>query len=74
MNVSIHIVLSSENKDEFECIINKNHFLKKAIKENKIKCFFIKNLKDYFDFLNLKNIFYKNRSSKVFFIKFKKTF
>ena len=72
MNVLIHIVLSSENKDELECIINKNYFLKQAIKENKIKCFFIKNLKDYFDFLNIKNIFYKNKSSESFLLSLKK--
>ena len=54
MNVLIHIVLSSENEDEFECIINENYFLKKAIKEHKIKCFFIKNLEDYFNVLNIK--------------------
>lgn len=72
MNISIHIVLSCENEDEFEQIINENYFFKQAIKEHKIKCFFIKNLEEYFYDLNIKKIFKKNKPSVSSLLKIKK--
>ena len=72
MNIPIHIVLSSENEKEFEKIINEYYFLKQAIKEHKIKCFFIKNLKHYFNDLNIKKIFNKNKLLVPSLLKLKK--
>ena len=72
MNVPIHIVLSSDNEDEFKQIINEYCFLKKATKEHKIKCFFVKNLEHYFNVLNIKKIFNKNKSSVSSLLKLQK--
>ena len=55
----INIVLSIENKDDFDSLLSNNEFLKYAIKNNLIKVLFFKSLYDLFGHLNLKKILKK---------------
>ena len=66
------IILSIQNKDDFNSILSNNEFLKESIKINLIKVLFFNNLYDLFDHLNLKNIL-KPIKELSFFQKSKKT-
>ena len=56
-NITVEIVLSYENKIHFNNILETNKFLKESITKKQIKLIFIKNLKDFFDNISLKNVF-----------------
>ena len=71
--VQINIVLSIQNKDDFNSLLSNNEFLKDAIKNKLIKVLFFNNLYDLFDHLNLKNILKKPTKRLSFFQKSKKT-
>jgi hypothetical protein len=71
-NVNLSIILSHENIKSFNEILNENKFLKEAIKNKKIKAIFIKNLKNFFDQIELKNILKFKTTSSDLLSKFKK--
>jgi hypothetical protein len=70
--IRTNIILSIQNKDDFNSILSNNEFLKESIKTNLIKVLFFNNLYDLFDYLNLKNIL-KPIKELSFFQKSKKT-
>ena len=70
--IRTNIILSIQNKDDFNSILSNNEFLKESIKINLIKVLFLNNLYDIFDHLNLKNIL-KPIKELSFFQKSKKT-
>lgn len=70
--IRTNIILSIQNKDDFNSILSNNEFLKECIKTNLIKVLFFNNLYDLFDHLNLKNIL-KPIKELSFFQKSKKT-
>ena len=70
--IRTNIILSIQNKDDFNSILSNNEFLKESIKINLIKVLFFNNLYDLFDHLNLKNIL-KPIKELSFFQKSKKT-
>jgi hypothetical protein len=72
MEFEPNIILSIQNKDDFNSILSNNEFLKECIKTNLIKVLFCNNLYDLFDHLNLKNIL-KPIKELSFFQKSKKT-
>lgn len=71
--VQINIILSIQNRDDFNSLVSNNEFLKNAIKNKLIKVVFLKNLYGLFDHLNLKNILKKPIKRLSFFQKSKKT-
>ena len=71
--VQVNIVLSIQNKDDFNDLLPNNEFLKEAIKTKLIKVLFFNNLYGLFDHLNLKNILKKPTKRPSFFKKSKKT-
>ena len=71
--VQINIILSIQNRDDFNSLVSNNEFLKNAIKNKLIKVLFLKNLYGLFDHLNLKNILKKPIKRLSFFQKSKKT-
>ena len=71
--VQINIVLSIQNKDDFNSLLLNNKFLKDAIKTKLIQVLFFNNLCELFDHLNLKNILKKTTKRLSFFQKSKKT-
>ena len=71
--VQINIILSIQNRDDFNSLVSNNEFLKNAIKNKLIKVMFFKNLYGLFDHLNLKNILKKPIKRLSFFQKSKKT-
>ena len=71
--VQINIILSIQNRDNFNSLVSNNEFLKNAIKNKLIKVLFLKNLYGLFDHLNLKNILKKPIKRLSFFQKSKKT-
>ena len=71
--VQINIILSIQNRDDFNSLVSNNEFLKNAIKNKLIKVMFLKNLYGLFDHLNLKNILKKPIKRLSFFQKSKKT-
>ena len=71
--VQINIILSIQNKDDFNSLLSNNEFLKDSIKTKLIKVLFFKNLYEVFDHLNLKNILKKPTKRLSFFQKSKKT-
>ena len=70
--IRTNIILSIQNKDDFNSILSNNEFLKRSIKTNLIKVLFFNNIYDLFDHLNLKNIL-KPIKKLSFFQKSKKT-
>ena len=70
--IQINIILSIENKDDFDSLLSNNEFLKEAINTKSIKVLFFKNLYGLFDHLNLKNILNKPTKELSFFQKSKK--
>jgi len=71
--VQINIILSIQNRDDFNSLVSNNEFLKNAIRNKLIKVLFLKNLYGLFDHLNLKNILKKPIKRLSFFQKSKKT-
>ena len=71
--VQINIILSIQNRDNFNSLVSNNEFLKNAIKNKLIKVLFFKNLYGLFDHLNLKNILKKPIKPLSFLQKSKKT-
>ena len=71
--VQINIILSIQNRDDFNSLVSNNEFLKNAIKNKLIKVLFFKNLYGLFDHLNLKNILKKPIKRLSFLQKSKKT-
>lgn len=71
--VQINIILSIQNRDDFNSLVSNNEFLKNAIKNKLIKVVFLKNLYGLFDHLNLKNTLKKPIERLSFFQKSKKT-
>ena len=71
--VQINIILSIQNRDDFNSLVSNNEFLKNAIRNKLIKVLFSKNLYGLFDHLNLKNILKKPIKRLSFFQKSKKT-
>lgn len=71
--VQINIILSIQNRDDFNSLVSNNEFLKNAIKNKLIKVLFLKNLYGLFDHLNLKNTLKKPIKRLSFFQKSKKT-
>jgi hypothetical protein len=71
--VQINIILSIQNRDNFNSLVSNNEFLKNAIKNKLIKVLFFKNLYGLFDHLNLKNILKKPIKRLSFLQKSKKT-
>ena len=71
-NIKVKIVLSYENKIDFNNILEKNKFLKEAITKKQIKLIFIKNLKDFFDKTSLKNVFNLKKNLPFLLLKIKK--
>ena len=70
--IQINIILSIENKDDFNSLLSNNEFLKEAINTKSIKVLFFENLYGLFDHLNLKNILKKPIKQSSFFQKSKK--
>ena len=70
--IQINVILSIENKDDFDSLLSNNEFLKEAINTKSIKVLFFKNLYGLFDHLNLKNILNKPTKELSFFQKSKK--
>ena len=70
--IQINVILSIENKDDFDSLLSNNEFLKEAINTKSIKVLFFKNLYGLFDHLNLKNILNKPTKQLSFFQKSKK--
>ena len=71
--VQINIILSIQNRDNFNSLVSNNEFLKNAIKNKLINVLFLKNLYGLFDHLNLKNTLKKPIKRLSFFQKSKKT-
>ena len=71
--VQINIIVSMQNKEDFDILLLNNEFLKHSIKTNLIKVLFLNNLYDLFDHLNLKNILKKPIKWLSFIKKSKKT-
>ena len=71
--IQINVILSIENKDDFDSLLSNNEFLKEAINTKSIKVLFFKNLYGLFDHLNLKNILNKPNKEYLFFKNQKKT-
>ena len=70
--IQINVILSIENKDDFDSLLSNNEFLKEAINTKSIKVLFFKNLYGLFDHLNLRNILNKPTKQLSFFQKSKK--
>ena len=70
--IQINVILSIENKDDFDSLLSNNEFLKEAINTKSIKVLFFKNLYGLFDHLNLRNILNKPTKQSSFFQKSKK--
>ena len=70
--IQINVILSIENKDDFDILLSNNEFVNNAMKNNLIKVLFFTNLYGLFDHLNLKNILRKPIKQSSFFQKSKK--
>jgi len=72
-DIIVNIILSDENKDYFNKILNKEQFLKDAILRKKILFIPIKNLKTFFE-KNIKLDFYKLKNNSPTIISKVKTY
>ena len=70
--IQINVILSIENKDDFDSLLSNNEFLKAAINTKLIKVLFFKNLYGLFNHLNLRNILNKPTKQLSFLQKSKK--
>ena len=70
-NIKIHIVLSEDNKEEFNKIIIDNIFFKTALDKNRIELIFTNDLNDLLIKLKFKNLKNFKKSFPNFFFKIK---